>query len=80
MYVVAQANTVYEAAARAIEEIRKVQGTPSDLEVTVHEPKKEWKVSIERLMKYASSFASGDNVGLKTIKRNVKDFLAGNSQ
>jgi Holliday junction resolvase len=44
----------------------------------MHEPKKEWKVSIERLVKYASSFEGDNNVGLKTTKRNVKDFLAGN--
>ena len=68
--------TVNEAAARAMEQIRRDGGVPSDLQVTMHEPKQEWTVSVERLKKYASSYESGDNVGLRQVERNVKDFLA----
>lgn len=76
VYVLVHASTVYEAALRAMDEIRKANGTASDLDVTMHEPKKEWRVSMERLKKYASTFGAGDNVGLKSVKRNVADFLA----
>jgi hypothetical protein len=69
------AYSLFEAAARAMEEIRKADGVPSDLEVTVHSPGKQWKVKLPQLAKWISTFGSTDNVGLRDVKRNVREFL-----
>ena len=63
--VIVEASSLKEAAARGIEEIRKAGGKPSLLTVTMHEPKSQWKVSVEQLAKYVDAFADGDNVGLR---------------
>lgn len=67
--------SVYKAAARAMEQIGKTGGKVSRLIVTMHEPKGEWKVTEGHLLKYVSSYGSSDNIGLRSVKQNVKDFL-----
>ena len=42
----------------------------------MHEPKGDWKVTEPQLLRYVSKFGSDDNVGLRQVKRNVKDFLS----
>ena len=42
----------------------------------MQEPKREWKVTKAQLLQYVSKFGSDDNVGLRQVKRNVKDFLS----
>jgi hypothetical protein len=44
-WVIVEAASLHEAAARATDEIRRDGGDPSDLEVTMHEPKSAWTVT-----------------------------------
>lgn len=78
--VIVEAYTVFEAAARAMDEIGKDGGKPSDVKVTMHEPRKAWTVTLTRLTEYVSDFGYYDNIGLKDLKRRVKDFLGSQSQ
>ena len=74
--VTVEACTVYEAAARGLEEIRIGGGSASDLRVVEHLPGKEWTVTPDRLLKWVSSSSrDGDNIGLQVIKKNLREFL-----
>jgi hypothetical protein len=70
-----EAGSVLEAAARGMEEIRRAEGKPSELEITQHVPKQDWKVSPDQLLKWASQRGDHDNIGLQAIKRELQEFL-----
>jgi hypothetical protein len=70
-----EAESVFEAAARGMEEIRKVQGVASELKVVEQIPGKEWKVTTGRLLKWVSSRGENDNIGLTMVKRSIREFL-----
>jgi hypothetical protein len=75
LVVIVEAASVYEAGARAMDEIRKVGGRPSELQITMHEPKKQWKIHPVQLFKWVQFIGAKDNVGLKDVKRHVYDWL-----
>jgi hypothetical protein len=70
-----EAGSLFEAAARGMEQIMIAGGQPSELEVTQHVPKQAWKVSPEKLLKWASQRGANDNIGVQSIKRKLQDFL-----
>ena len=70
-----EAETMLEAAARGMAQIKRAGGRPSPLEVTLHVPGQTWKIEPERLMKWASKRDSRDNIGIQAIKSDVVEFL-----
>jgi hypothetical protein len=75
LIVKVEAYSVLEAAARGMEAISREHGVASELEIREHIPGKEWKITTDQLLKWASKRGAEDNVGLTTVKRHVKDFL-----
>jgi hypothetical protein len=73
--VAVEASSVYEAAVRAMDELRKDGGPVSELQVTIHEPGRSWKVQPQQLARWVASYTGKDNVGLRDAKRRVHDFL-----
>lgn len=73
--VIVEARSVYEAAALGMEAIRKEDGRPSDLVVTMHKPVRGWKVTTQQLLRWVQQYPSGENIGMKQTRRRVEDFL-----
>ena len=74
--IVVAAASVFEAAARAMEEFCKEGGFVSELKVTIHEPSRTWKVQPQQLARWVASYEDKDDIGLRDIKRRVHDFLS----
>ena len=64
-----------EAAARALDKIIEQGGRITDLQVVEQIPGREFTINPKQVLKYASTHATGDNLGLRQIKQRVREKL-----
>lgn len=74
--VLVEAHSLFEATARGLEVIHIKGGQIGEVEVTLHEPRKTFKVRPEDLDNW---IANGDarNVGLRSLKSRICRILEG---
>jgi hypothetical protein len=71
-----ETGSMLEAAASGMDQISRSGGRPSELEITMHVPRRTWKIDPDRLIKWVSRRDSKRNIRLQAVKRQVQDFLS----
>lgn len=70
-----QAHSLFEAAAKGLEELHKNGCLISQVHVTVHEPRNRYKVHPDQLGSWLRSHSREDNVGTRALKSRVRSIL-----
>jgi predicted Rdx family selenoprotein len=73
--VLVEAHTLFEAAARGLEEICRQGGQVGELEITIQEPGSQFKVRPQEIAKWLRSYEPRQNVGIKALKQRVRELL-----
>jgi hypothetical protein len=74
-----EAGSLFEAAAAGLEQLHKNGGLITQLQITVHEPGKRYKVHPHQLEKWIRSYDRGDSVGIRALKSRVRGLLKSSS-
>lgn len=75
-----EAGSLFEAAAAGLEQLHKIGGLISQVQITVHEPGKQYKVHPDQLGSWLRSHNSGDPVGIHALKSRLRDILRDKSE
>jgi hypothetical protein len=73
-----EAGSLLEAAAAGLEQLHKNGCLITQLQITVHEPVKKYKVHPEQLANWLRSYNSEDTVGMRALKGRVRDIMKSN--
>jgi hypothetical protein len=73
--VTVEAYSSLEAAARGLYDICTKGGKVSELVIAEQLPGRQFKVTPGELLKWVSSRSTQDNIGLQSMKRQVREFL-----
>ncbi len=75
-----EAGSLFEAAAAGLEELCKRGGLITQLQITVHQPVRQFKVQPRQLEKWLRSYEAGDSVGVRALKSRVRNLLNSQAQ
>jgi len=74
-----EAGSLFEAAAAAgVEQLHKIGCLISQVQITVHEPGRQYKVHPDQLGRWLRSHNSGDAIGIHALKSRLRDILKEN--
>jgi hypothetical protein len=73
-----EAGSLFEAAAAGLEQLHNKGCLITQLQITVHEPVKKYKVHPEQLANWLRDYKSEDTVGIRALKSRVRDIMKSN--
>jgi hypothetical protein len=73
-----QLEGLFEAATAGLEPLQKNGCLITQLQITVHEPVKRYKVNPEQLVNWLRSYNSEDTVGMRALKGRVREIMKSN--
>ena len=73
-----EAGSLFEAAAAGLEQLHKNGCLITQLQITVHEPVKKYKVHPEQLANWLRDYKAEDTVGIRALKGRVRELMKRN--
>lgn len=77
--VLVEAGPLFEAAAAGLEQLAKKGALVTQVQITVHEPWKRYRVHPRQLESWLRTYNAEDNVSLRALKSRVRGILANKS-